>query len=481
MSTLCMIPISNKVIKILSERFEYKELSGKFENDIHNFIYAFFREDNLKKSFIRTRIEILDMCIKYKDPYELWDKVKEYLINKLESQIPIGSGRNHTGSGMDLEFVEDKDVTPFMIVDNLLNPDSYLSSCIKLVSLFNLTNPKLQLPKDVFYTIFQFPSYELRRKGIVLKAITSTNQIVEKYIKCGGLEKVSKEYKKIENEILTYLSIMEISYLDNNQQPIIITIHNNEFFKVFRELFPDIYDKHLIHPQWKPQDAISKLHDALRPGSSIYNEKKLFHEVTGYYLETYKWLHEGIKVVDHGKIKKYFPEYPEIVKLKEIEANPVYIPHNNLNNTDLLRYEVIDLYIKKLPQNLFERILSKCKNNIEFINFSSIRIPIQKQRDTTRKRYGRQREIDNNKILNKDYNKWLEYVAVAKLIQQGIKPKKVYKMIKRHENWDTTRKRYERQKKVVYESGYNLEDKSHVEEIMKTYKISELECLNLIN
>lgn len=460
------MPISNKVIKELSKRFEYNERSGKLKNDIHNFIYAFFREDNLKESFIRTRIEILDICIKYKDPYELWDKVKEYLINKLESQIPIGSGRNHTVSGMDLKFVEDKHVTPFMIVDNLLNPDSYLSSCIKLVSLFNLTNPKLQLPKDVFYTIFQFPSYELRRIGVTLRAFTKSNRIVEKHITCDSRETVRKEYEKIEKEISTDYSVIETS-LVVMRKSVILNIEHEKFNLVFKELFPDIYDKYRIKSS-TPRYLITKLIDKSKPNISRNNEKKLLKKVTGHRFEKYQWLHEGIKVVDHRKIEKYFPEYPEIVKLKEIEANPIYIPHNNLINSDLLRYEILDLYLDKLPQVLFQRILSKCKNNLEFINLSSFRIPIQKQ-------------IDYIKILNKDYKKWLEYVAVAKLIQQGTKPKKVYKIIKPNENWDTTRKRYGRQRKKVIELGCDLKDKSHINKIMKIYNISELEYSSLIN
>ena len=477
--------ISNQNIKAFAKRFRYqrKGRTGlvpisveQAKQAINNFI-TLNGVNNLKPSFVETRIKLLKICLEEKTATKRWGKVRGYLLERLESQV--------LSVYITQSDLQDDEVKPFHIMSYLMDPNSFMCQSIKAVVLFNLNDNRVKLPNDLLLDFgsafeYSFPFYRLYRNKILLTAKTDGGEFIEKELPYNENNAVLTINRAGPDNKISWT----YSLLQREKSKSYYIIFHDDFYRLFRKLHKNIVARYNLDNSKNPSYWFSKLFDPMNNHSSKERQKKILKELTGQYIMAWNWKKEGKTIYDISKTAKiYFPEVKEkIVSIKPIYPIP-WEPGNFLFNENTLRYELIEQYLKRfkfdeMGQHLIEKI-----EDISIFNLESFRNMVDKW----------QKDKDITKIIlmlrtflshyskyersSKERRKIIQYVKISTYIQQGKKCKDAYMLTSPSEKVKTVEKRYQRQKKKLREEGYNVDDPQHLVKIKREWNISEADLI----
>lgn len=429
---------------------------------IKGFVSLGGSEDQLKKSFIETRIKLLEICLSENTPQKRWKKARNFLVKKLETQIPRPYLSGQT--------LRDHQIKPTSVLKSLLNKDSILSRCIKLIVLLNVTNDDIKIPNDlqISYRLDMFPFYDLTRQGTMLRAHTKRGETIERYD--------PNLYEDTFNKFHVNCSVL----IDQNSE--LHPINNDLFFQKLNELYPEYVEKYKLKKSMKPSYLLSKL----GPDTDIYSKRerqyKLLKEITGEDITKYNWEIENTDDIDLHKISDaYFREFENEIISISWEFYPHWKPNDPLLDEASLRYELADLYLGTLDDKVREEALLNNIRDLSIFNLKAFRDMITKWENN--KDYANiiltLQKLENHYYKHrgdpKERDKWLEYVRIETLLQKGLKPMDAYRRLSTGEKVRTIQKRYQRLKEKAVELGFNIKDPKHVDKIKTNWNIFDNE------
>lgn len=438
---------------------------------IERFTLAHQPIEELKPSFVDTRIKLLEICLQEKTPLERWIKVRDFLVVRLESQV--------LNAYLNQNTLPDEEVEPEHILRYLMNRGSFLSWCIKVVVLFSITDNDAILPDDVLIDVgsgieYNFPSFSLTRSGFLLNAKTKNGFIINRRI-----QNSSENFALLWgtptalNFTLTY-SIL----VDQDSKTHII--EHDDFFDRFTKSYGEIVKQHKLDPSMKPSYWLSKLEDPINVYSGKERQQKFLKELTGKRITKRDWQAEHLTVIDISKVvKEFFPDVKEEIVSISGSLPIRWIPDNYLFDEDSLRYELIDLYLQKFEPYEREKLLVQFIEDFSIFNLNSFRELMAKWE--TNKEIGNivwalerfKSHYNKHRKDPKERDKWLEYVRISAYIQRGYKPMLAYRIVSPNEKVNTIEQRYLRQRKEARKLNYNVEDPNHLKEIKKKWNLLE--------
>lgn len=440
---------------------------------IERFVSLNRKRKELKPSFINVRVNVLGICLKEKTPLNRWIKVRDFLINRLESQV-LNAYPNQ-------DILQDHEVEPSHVLSYLMNPDSFLCWCIKLVVLFNVTDEKVNIPADLYLDFvsgikYYFPIHRLRRRKLLLKAKTKDGEIIETLIPYNKDNAGLVWGTDITGKFSVTFSIL----VDQDSKQ--YQINNELLFQKLCDLYPDYVEKYKLDNTMKPSFLLSKLGTS----TDIYSRKerqiKLLESIIGkneIQELQWKWEAQNVTVIDLRKVADtYFPEIMnDIISISPGSIPLRWKPNNYIFDEDSLRYELIDLYLQRFEPHEREKSLMEQIKDLSIFNLRSFRDLIAKwesDKDIGNIIWMLER-LQNHYIKHrkdpKEREKWIEYTRIVKLVQQGFKQMDAYKRISAGDNERTIQKRYLRQREKAKKLGYDINNPEHLEEIKKAWNI----------
>lgn len=458
--------LSDQKLKAFAKRFLPPLTLEEASQAIESFVSL--NSKKLKPSFIETRVQVLEICLQEKTPSRRWKKVRDYLVYKIESQVL----NVYANQGILL----DHEVEPWGVLSYLMNPDSFLCWCVKVVVIFNASDEKAKIPEDVGIhfgsrLIYTFPKYSFRRRKILLKANTKDGKIIEKLIPYNaanfnlswGIDTTGK------------FSVTYSVLYDRSSKPHIIK--HDEFYDKFTKSYKHIVKKYELNSSIKPSEWLSKLGGPVQEYSTKEKQIKLLKELTGERMTKWKWQIEGVTAIDFSKVvEEFFPDLKEeIVSILPGSFPLRWIPDNYLFDENSLRYELTDLYLQRFSPYERERLLMQFIKDLSIFNLKSFRDLIAKWESN--KEIGTIIEMlevlkthyYKHKKDPKEREKWLEYVRINKLIQQGYKPMLAYRIASPNQEIRAVQKRYLRQQEKAKRLGYK-----DLEKIAKDWNLFEV-------
>lgn len=430
---------------------------------IERFVSLSHRLDKLKPSFVETRVKVLEICLEEKKPVKRWTKVRDFLVERLESQI--------VNARFNQPILQNKKVEPRFVLQDLFDPNSLLNWCFKVVILFNVTDDSAALPKDIDITFFSgigqiFPKYQLMRRGIMLRVYTQNGRVLERYI--------PSNTKEFYTEFCTQYDVTYSILVDQNSK--FHFIRHDEFFDEFSKQHPDLVKTYRLTSSIRPSEILKNFQgDA---------QRRFLKKFLGVPITESKWEAEGLTATDGTRIaEEYFPNLEEEITSISWEPFPRWKPDNYLFDEDSLRYELADLYLKRFELEEREKILKQNIGNFSIFNLKTFRDLVADWENNknlanilwtlkTLESYYYRHRRDPKKREN-----WLEYVRIEKFIQTGYKPMRAYRLVSPGEKERAVQKRYLRQKEEARKLGYDIEDPKHLEKIKREWNIFETEDL----
>jgi len=367
---MIMKQISNQNIKAFTKRFGYQR-KGKSEivpltveqaRDAINSFISLNGALGLKPSFVETRMSLFKICLEEKTATKRWTKVKDYLLDRLESQV--------LGIFITQGEMEDKEVDPPDILKNLMDPNSYLCQCIKTVVLFNITDKNEILPDEVLIDFgsgieYSFPEHTIKHQVIILKAITINGVIIER-----GIPANDDNLSNIFGDVLNSKFATKYSLL-SDQDSNIHVIQGDKFFNYISKGYPDFIRTYKLNSSMKPSSLFHAFKQEV--------QQKILKEYTGSEISQWKWVVENKTAIDISKVvKEYFSDVNDTI----ISIRPNYPikwePNNYLFDEDSLRSGLADKFLQGFP--LHERVgmLSEHIQDISVFNLKTFRDIIQK-------------------------------------------------------------------------------------------------------
>lgn len=425
--------------------------------------------ENLKPSFIKTRIKVLEICLEEKTPLERWIKVRDFLINRLESQV--------LNVYITQDTLQDHEVPPWGVLSSLMRPDSFPNWCIKVVVLFNVTDDNVVLPEEIIMEFgsgieHSFPLHRLTRRGILLKAKTNNGEIIERLIPMNTENFALAWGKDLRNKFSITYSIL----LD--QDSVSHIIRHNYFFDEFKKQYPGFVETYKLDSKMTPVEILERslIRDA---------QQKFLEKFTGSTMTKWKWEKGMFTHIDVSKLaREYFRDVKEkIASISTGNIYPRWNPNNHLFDEDLLRYELIDLYLQRFEPYERENLLVHNLENLSIFNLKTFRDLIARW----------EYDKENGKIVwmiehlksnhykhrkdPKERDKWLEYVRISRLIQEYKKPMLAYRMyrmtVRHNDKVEAIKVEYRRQRKKAIKEGYDIKNPKHLEEIKKKWNLFE--------
>jgi len=435
-------------------------------------------ESDLKPSFVETRVKLIVICLKEKTAITRWKKVKEFLVERLESQV--------LSAYITQGELQDDEVEPSHIMSYLMDPNSFLSQCIKTIVLFNITDDKAKVPKELLIDFglgieYSFPFYTLYKNNILLIAKTKDGRIIKKEVPFNEDNAVLTIYSSdLENKISwTYTQLL------SEKSKKYYTIFHDDFYRLFRKLHKDIVERYNLDSSKNPSYWLSKFEDSI---SSKEKQRQILRELTGVYIEKWVWVkREGRKIYDISKTAKVF--FPE-VKEKIVSIRPIYPipwkPDNSLFNENTLRYELIEQYLKRFQPEERDKLLLENIEDFSIFNLVTFRNLVEKwerDKDITKINLMLQRLLFHYSAYKKssrERNKMIQYVKInRRLLNNQVSKKKMesYRLASPNEKVNTVQQRYLRQKKKLKEEGYDVDSLSHISQIMRKWNISDSDLM----
>lgn len=465
--------LSKRKLKCFANRFCYgerdetgqlKKVHITFEEAtvaIEHFISLHFRANELKRSFIETRVKVLKICLEEKSPLERWVKVRDFLVERLDSQV--------LGAYITQGILQDSEVEPRFVLENILRPDSYLSWCVKVVVLFNVTDDSIPLPEDLRTNFgsgidHNFPMYTLRQRGVKLIAHTKGGEVIEKYISDPFLEFYKGFHKKYDVKCSILVDQDSKTYW----------IRYDWFFERFNKLHSDLVKTYKLNSDTKPSEILGILHEDA--------QRDFLKKLIGNSITKWRWKLEGPIGFETIKCaEEHFPDQKREIRSISWQVSPRWKPDNYLLDEDLLRYELADSYLQRFQPQGREEILIENIRDLSIFNLKSFRELVanwEGKKDfanilgmlkTLEWHYHKHRHDP------KEREKWLEYVRIERLIQKEYKPMKAYRLVSPGEKERAVQKRYLRQKEEARKLGYDIKDPKHLGEIKREWNIFETE------
>jgi hypothetical protein len=423
--------ISKQKLRAFAKRLKFSEIDTnghrrnvpitlkQAKNAVKRFVSLDREAKYLKPSFVDTRIKVFEIRLKEKTPLERWTKVRDFLIDRLKSQV--------LHAYITAKVAQDNKVEPIMVLISLLDSGSSLNWFAKAVAFFNLTdNIKLPYGTTVNLAPGRFPQYGLVPGEMMLQAKTKKGKIMERLIP-----------RNAENEALAFgqdlkgrFSVTYSILTEQDSKPHIIK--HDEFFDKFNKKHPELVKTYHLNSNTIPGEILAK---SLEKNA----QKNFLCEFTGNRITKWKWERGVFTNLDASKIaKEYFPAIQEEIESISPKTNLIWQPDNYLLDEDSLKYELADLYLQRLT--LYEREKLLIGYIVGYIKDLSI-FNLKTFRDLLA-----QWELDgeNGKIvwllerLNshrnehgkdpKERDKWLEYVRISNLIQKYKKSMIAYRM-----------------------------------------------------
>lgn len=458
--------LSKRKLKAFASRFSFEEKGHKekikrvpitLENArqaVARFISPL--QSDLKTSFVETRIRLLKICLEEKAPLERWVKARDFLLE---------------------DSLQDHELEPSGNLSYLMNQDSLLNQCIKVVVLFNLTDDNVSVPEDMiiefsFRIEHSFPNHRLIRHVISLKAITIEGEVTERLIPANQ-ENLSSLLFGVNSD--NRFSVTYSILIDQNSQPHIIK--HDDFFDKFTKSYKDIVKKYHLDSSMKLSDWFHKLQNPIDIYSGKERQVRFLKELTGKNITKVRWEAERItKIVISKVVKEYFPDVQkEIISIKP-RFPRLWKPDNYLFDEDLLRYELIDLYLKRFEPYKREKLLKEHIEDISIFNLKTFRELIakwesDKETESIIRMLKRLESHYNKQTKNpKEREKMIEYLKICSLIQQGFSRMGAYRSAARpNEKVNTVEQRYIRLRKKL---GNIVNDPQHLEKIKKDWEIN---------
>ena len=447
-------------LKWIGERTKKKKLSLKEASQIVEwFVEPEPREDlqkHITASFSETRVKLLKLCLNSQTPNGRWKKCRDSLVKRLETLV-IGDN-----------------VEQSLVFDNLMDPNSFICQCIKVVVFFNATDKGVNLPEGVIIRFpppihLSFSNHRFERSGTTLKAYANDREnIAEKYINMSYFDvwdELDRNYKPLVSTLID--TVNDKKYL----------IRHNEFYEEFEKQYTDFINSFSLNPNMEPEELLKNSSLLKAP------QRTFLQKVTESKIYNWKW----VKPVVHWDVERVINDYfPDLQgKIKSIGLQSIrYKPDNPLLNEESLRYELADLYLEKL--SLYERKeilvgLAKKKKDFSVFRLKAFRDLVDEWANNKSLNQNilnliRQLSAHYSGVLNnpKEYARWYEYVEISKLIQQGNKPMKVYKIVAPGDKSTSVSKRYRRRREEAKQMGYNVNDPNHIQDIKRKWDIPDL-------
>lgn len=432
------------------------------------------KEKCLKPTFTSTRVKLLELCLEAQTPRERWTICRDFLIERLESQV-FKSLENS-------KLTQDNKVEPSDVVRDLFNPHSLLNQCVKVMVLFNVTDDNTNFPDDLIIEFSRgiehsFPRHRLTRYVILLKAKTVEGEVVERFIPANK-ETISRFIFGMDPENKFSLSFLIL--IDQNSKPHVIK--HDDFFEKFTKSHKSVIEKYKLNSSMNPSYWFSKLKDPVNIYSGKEKQDKFLKELTGQMITKVKWEKEGIKKIVISKVaKEYFPDIQkEIVSISHGGFPYLWKPDNCLLDEDSLGYELADLYLERFKSYERARLLLDQVTGLSIINLKTFRDLIamwEREKATGNiieilKRLESYYHKDRKNI--KEYTKWFEYVKIKELVQQRCKIMVACEIVNPGDKPKTVHKRYERQKAEAKAQGFNIDDPAHIQEIKRKWDIPDI-------
>ena len=395
------------------------------------------------KDFKRVREELLNICDNEANPTKQWNKTRTLLLNNIVSQIPILKSTSNlirqkiqkrTGHKREVRKPE-----PWVILTNILDNESYLYECIKIVAVLNAyENPQRLLPNGVMLVKtedFNSDSYYLRHKKIriylSLKAGEQTSFDIEE-----------SEYNGLKNPF----SLLMFEYRSKRNY---LYIKHSDFYEYLTREFSHITDFNKMSPLNKPSKNLNILHSS--------HQQTVLRKYTESGIDKYKWLSESELILDENALYKFVfaslgIEQSEVENLY-VRKYPIWEPNILHLNPSLMSYQLADDYIRTLPNSEQKRCLIQCTSELGFslFNVKSFRETFNKWRAENYEKELRaiERSISHFytrpeiKLGETQKKYWCLYLDVNRLKKLGFKKKEAYEKL-RTKYKKMIRKKYEK-------------------------------------
>lgn len=251
-----------------------------------------------ESQFQETRLELIKICILERNPQTRWERAREYLLNRLETQIPDSNPKDP--------------FTKFLILSHILDKHSFIGECIKCVALFNVE--QIKLPKGLIIRIAKVGRFF----DWVLGFPSLMGELEVKF-KDGTTKKAMVPKNEFDSDIMV-----------RKLNPIAE--------KAIRECFSASTDAKGVVTEWK---------EILKHKKSLSHVKKQ----TGIDLKK-----EPYWIFESPLLTKYFRKSSKIIDWK-YNLFPKIKPKVPLTNVETLNIELADLYVDTLKPSQRKDVL----------------------------------------------------------------------------------------------------------------------------
>lgn len=327
-----MVEIENWIAKKLFEGD-----IGKAKEAVERFLDAGKIGEDSDKRFESTRLELLRICYKEKNPQTRWDKAKNLLLDNLESQTLLP-----TDSSIKYPYIFNLDAI-------LRIGKSFVSQCMRLITLLNTLDVGLPEGIKIFYSVLgDLNSFQIQYNFMHIRVRLR-----------GG------EIKGIDIPVKEFLENYQIYYSIFGSGKYRYRIRHETFFDEFKKRHPEEVKTYRLNPKMKPSEILNYFDQSFQEEflADIFDELLRDKIRDGIDRKKIKWklVYESTTEIDIKKIAallgKTESDFTGIAK----EFRPLWRPNDPLLDIKTLTDELADCYLRKLSfseiQESFWRLL----------------------------------------------------------------------------------------------------------------------------
>lgn len=343
-----------------------------------------------------------------KHPSKRWAKVRNFLLDRIKTQIPLKPPYKHANS---------------LIFERILDRHSFIAQCLSCVALFNAAD----LAEDTHILMSTFPNFY----NWVFTLPVETVEL-EVQLRDGSTKKAQVPEKELHSALIerqlnnVVKEAIEKTCSSLSKEPL-------DFFKLWERI---LEDKNSLN-------AVRK-----ETGINLAKEPPCFYRSTLF--------------------DKYFPECKEIVDYTP-NFFPRHKPENHLLNAEALSLDLAELFIRKLKPSEKEDVFFR---SIERIGYKALRLSVFQEvmkEWEEMKQYGKIEYV--LETLVKTYSpsarkkaiterkQYRFLVMVSQLLEQGYSKNKASNKVAKELNEDQkyVRRQYYNKEKEIKELGLSLQ------------------------